>query len=295
MKKENEITAKRLFLFPSTYALLILTIFPICFSLAITFTNYRLLDSNAAEYSFNNWTQLFSDKNFFIVLTNTIKFVFLGAIFQFSFGFLIAHLLNSNIRFKKFFRITYLLPMMMSPVAVSYIVGKMLFSETFGPINDLLSFLGLPLFNWSLSPFKSMFLLIVIDTWQWTPFFILILLAGLQSIPEEIFEAAKIDGASSLKIFYHITFPLLLPISSTVIFIRIIESFKVIDIVRIVTGGGPGNTTESVTLFAYDIGLKGGDISYASTIAYAMLIMVIIFSIIYFAFEKHLKRMSGNE
>ena len=135
-----------------------------------------------------------------------------------------------------------------------------------------------------------------ITTWAiWTPFFILILLAGLQSIPEEIFEAAKIDGASSLKIFYHITFPLLLPISSTVIFIRIIESFKVIDIVRIVTGGGPGNTTESVTLFAYDIGLKGGDISYASTIAYAMLIMVIIFSIIFFAFEKQLKRISGNE
>ena len=95
-----------------------------------------------------------------------------------------------------------MLQMMMSPVAVSYIVGKMLFSETFGPINDFLSFWGLPLFNWSLSPFKSMALLIVIDTWQWTPFFILILLAGLQSIPEELFEAAKIDGASSFQILW---------------------------------------------------------------------------------------------
>tara|TARA_Y100000758_G_C15657974_1_gene277238 strand:- start:73 stop:495 length:423 start_codon:yes stop_codon:yes gene_type:complete len=140
-----------------------------------------------------------------------------------------------------------------------------------------------------------MALLIVIDTWQWTPFFILILLAGLQSIPEELFEAAKIDGASSFQIFSQITFPLLLPISSTVIFVRIIESFKVIDIVRIVTGGGPGNTTESVTLYAYDIGLKGGDISYASTIAYALLIMVIVFSIIYFVLEKHFKKISGNE
>ena len=295
MKKEKDILAKRVFLFPSTYVLLILTLFPICFSLAITFTNYRLLDSNDLEYSFNNWSQLFSDKNFFIVLTNTIKFVFIGVIFQFALGFAIAQLLNSKIKFIKFFRITFLLPMMMSPVAVSYIVGKMLFSETFGPINDLLSFWGLPLFNWSLSPFKSMVLLIVIDTWQWTPFFILILLAGLQSIPEELFEAAKIDGASSFQIFSQITFPLLLPISSTVIFVRIIESFKVIDIVRIVTGGGPGNTTESVTLYAYDIGLKGGDISYASTIAYALLIMVIVFSIIYFVLEKHFKKISGNE
>jgi multiple sugar transport system permease protein len=140
-----------------------------------------------------------------------------------------------------------------------------------------------------------MVLLIVIDTWQWTPFFILILLAGLQSIPEELFESAKIDGASSFQIFSHITFPLLLPISSTVIFVRIIESFKVIDIVRIVTGGGPGNTTESVTLYAYDIGLKGGDIAYASTIAYALLIMVIVFSIIYFVLEKQFKKILGNE
>ena len=86
-----------------------------------------------------------------------------------------------------------------------------------------------------------------------------------------------------------------MPISSTVIFVRIIESFKVIDIVRIVTGGGPGNTTESVTLYAYDIGLKGGDISYASTIAYALLIMVIVFSIIYFVLEKQFKKILGNE
>ena len=292
---EKDILAKRVFLFPSTYLLLILTIFPICFSLAITFTNYRLLGSNDLEYSFNNWSQLFSDKNFFIVLTNTFKFVFIGVIFQFSLGFAIAQLLNSKIKYLKFFRITFLLPMMMSPVAVSYIVGKMLFSETFGPINDLLSFWGLPLFNWSLSPIKSMALLIMIDTWQWTPFFILMLLAGLQSIPEELFEAAKIDGASSFQIFTQITFPLLLPISSTVIFVRIIESFKVIDIVRIVTGGGPGNTTETVSLYAYDIGLKGGDIAYASTIAYALLIMVIIFSIIYFVLEKHFKKISGNE
>tara|TARA_Y100001970_G_scaffold264257_1_gene350682 strand:- start:7591 stop:8478 length:888 start_codon:yes stop_codon:yes gene_type:complete len=294
VQKEYDSRTRRIFLFPSTYLLLVLTLFPICFSLAITFTNYRLLSENSLEFSLNNWVQLFSDKNFRIVLKNTAIFVLLGVIFQFTLGFGIAQLLNSKILFLKFFRITFLLPMMMSPVAVSYIVGKMLFSETFGPINDFLSFLGLPLFNWSLSPIKSMLLLIIIDTWQWTPFFILILLAGLQSIPEELFEAAKIDGASKFRIFCHITFPLLLPISSTVIFIRIIESFKVIDIVRIVTGGGPGNTTETVTLFAYDIGLKGGDISYASTIAYALLFLVIIFSIIYFAVEKQFKIISGN-
>jgi multiple sugar transport system permease protein len=128
-----------------------------------------------------------------------------------------------------------------------------------------------------------MLVLIGIDTWQWTPLFILILLAGLQSIPSELFEAARVDGASSFTIFRYITFPLLLPVSVTAILLRSLEAFKVLDIVRVVTGGGPGNSTESVTLFAYDVGLKGGDIAYASTVAYSFLIVVILYSTLFLA------------
>jgi multiple sugar transport system permease protein len=103
----------------------------------------------------------------------------------------------------------------------------------------------------------------------------------LQSIPPELYEAARVDGASPLQSFRYITFPLLLPLSATALLIRALEAFKVLDIVRVVTGGGPGNSTESVTLFVYDLGLKGGDVAYASTVAYALMIVIIIFSLLF--------------
>ena len=280
---------RRTFLMPATVVILVLTTFPFLFSLGLTFTNMRLMGAgNLDLIGFDNWIRLFSDNNFHIVLRNTVVFVLIGVTIQYTLGFGLALLLNADIVARRFFRISALLPMMMSPVAVSYVIGKMLFSESFGPINDFLTTFGLPTFNWTLSSTKSMAVLIIIDTWQWTPFFILILLAGLQSIPPELYEAARVDGASTFHMLRRITFPLLLPVSITAILIRGLEAFKVLDIVRVVTGGGPGNATESVTLFAYDIGLKGGDIAYASTVAYALLITVILVSLIFLAIARRL-------
>jgi multiple sugar transport system permease protein len=261
-----------------------LTMFPLLFSLGITFTNLRLLASEKLRViGFENWGRLFTDNNFHTVLRNTVVFVLIGVTLQYFLGLGLAILLNQDIRGRRFFRISLLLPMMMSPVAVSYVIGKMLFSESFGPLNDILVRLGLPRFVWTLSATKSMGVLISIDTWQWTPFFILVLLAGLQSIPPELYEAARVDGASPIQLFRYITLPLLLPLSTAAILIRGLEAFKVLDIVRVVTGGGPGNSTESVTLFAYDLGLKGGDVAYASTVAYALMIVVILFCLLFLA------------
>lgn len=272
-----------------------LTMFPLLFSLVLTFTDMRLLGGAGLRFvGFGNWSRLFSDRNFHIVSRNTLVFVLGGVTLQYVLGLGLALLLNENIRARRFFRISFLLPMMMSPVAISYVIGKMIFSESYGPINDILSMLGLPLFVWTLSSAKSMAVLIMIDTWQWTPFFILVLLAGLQSILPELYEAARVDGASPRQMFQYITFPLLMPLSVTAILIRGLEAFKVIDIVRVVTGGGPGNSTESVTLFAYDIGIKGGDISYASTIAYALLITVIVSCLLFLIVGRRITPSTGE-
>lgn len=280
----GSLSARRIFILPATIVVLILTIFPLLFSLGITFTDMRLGRSAGVHFiGLANWGRLFVDNNFHIVLRNTIVFVLAGVTLQYLLGLGLAILLNQELRFRRFFRISLLLPMMMSPVAVSYVIGKMMFSETFGPINDLLFTFGLPQFRWTLDAGRAMLVLVLIDTWQWTPLFILVLLAGLQSIPPELYEAARVDGANAWQIFRKITFPLLLPVSITAILIRALEAFKVLDVVRVVTGGGPGNSTEVVTLFAYDIGLKGGDIAYASTVAYALLITVIIFSLVFLA------------
>jgi multiple sugar transport system permease protein len=268
---------------------LALSIFPLIFSLVITFTNYRLLASEGTRFAgLANWARLFTDTNFHTVLKNTLIFVLFSVTLQYALGLFLAVLLNQQIHFQRFFRISLLLPMMMSPIAISFIVGKMVFSESYGPINDILFRIGLPPFRWSLSPGRSMAVLVAVDVWQWTPFFILVLLAGLQSISPELYEAARVDGASGWQLFRHITLPLLMPLSVTAILIRSLEAFKVLDIVRVVTGGGPGNTTESVTLYAYDVGIKGGDIAYASTVAYAFMIVVIVLSVLFLALGRRL-------
>lgn len=284
--KGNFYTPQWSFLNPSVLFLFIMAIFPLAFSLVITFTDMRLLTETTSFIGLNNWRKLLTDKNVFIVLRNTVVFVGIGCIVQYTIGLIMAILINLDVKGRTFFRIIFLLPMMVAPIAISYVIGKMVFSESFGPINDILFRIGLSPFAWSISSWKSMAVVISIDTWQNVPFFILVLLAGLQSIPDELFEAARVDGATSIEIFFHIIFPLLIPISVTTIIIRALNAFQVIDIIRIVTGGGPGNSTESATLFAYDIGIKGQDIAYGSTIAFALLIVVGLFTILFLAFGR---------
>jgi multiple sugar transport system permease protein len=154
----------------------------------------------------------------------------------------------------------------------------MLFNETQGPLNDVIRHLGGPIIPWLSNAVVALPTLILVDTWEWVPFMIIVLLAGLKSLPPEVYEAASADGASSFQIFTRITFPMILPTSVTVILIRGLEAFKLFDIVAVMTGGGPGNATESVTWYAYLTALTFGRLGYASAIAYCLLILVTIFS-----------------
>lgn len=281
-------TAKWEFITPPILFLVIMALFPLIFSLVITFTDLRLLALETHFIGLENWKRLFTDHNVRTVMGNTLTFVAVGTTIQYAIGLFLAILLNLEVRGGTLFRIVYLLPMMVAPVAISYVVGKMVFSESFGPVNDILFRLGLPSFHWSNSSWKSMAIVIGIDSWVNIPFFILVLLAGLQAIPDELFEAARVDGANSWHIFTHIIFPLLIPVSTTSIILRALNAFQVIDIIRIVTGGGPGNATESATLFAYDIGIKGTDIGFGSTIAYGLLILIAIFTVVFLTLSQRI-------
>ena len=122
--------------------------------------------------------------------------------------------------------------------------------------------------------------LVLVDTWQWTPLVMILLLAGLQGIPPEALEAAAIDGASRWQIFRYVTFPLLLPVTFTAVLIRGLELFKVLDIVVVMTGGGPGDATEVVTLYAYQVAITNFALGYSSALAFVLLICVLIFTTI---------------
>jgi len=209
-------------------------------------------------------------------------------------------LLNQEFRGRSFFRLVFLLPMMLTPVAVGY-VGRMMFDSGISPLaqfqRTIASFftnsLGIPL---QLSiPFLTdkgvaPITIILMDSWQWIPFMILLLLAGMQAIPDEIYEAARVDGANSIRIFFGITFPIMLPISLTAILIRSLEMFKIIDVINVTTGGGPGGSTESLVMYVFDTALSFGNYGYAAAIGIVLLLLVIIFALIFLLISRRITR-----
>lgn len=282
----------RWFLTSATTVVLVLSIFPLVFSLGLTFTNVNLFRRAPVEFvGFDNWARLFSDSALRTTLLNTIFFVVGGVLIQYTIGLLLAVMLNQTFRGRRPLRVLILLPMMVSPIAVGFLIGRMMLGESFGPVNDLLQALGLPGVAWVSTTWMARMTILLVDTWQWVPFMMLLLLAALQNVPEEPLEAAMVDGASEWQTFRYIVFPLLIPASVTAILIRGLEAFKIIDIVRVVTGGGPGRATESVTMYVYNVGSRQGDLSYAAAAAYALMIMVIIFSLLMLLV---LRRVSGR-
>lgn len=281
-RRFTEDRSKHVFILPAVILILLFSIFPLLFSFALSFMSWDLsrLTGGVRFVGLTNFVTLVNDARFWNTARVTLMFVVGGVTLQYIIGLGVAILLNQEIRFRRFFRVVFLMPMMLTPAAVAY-GGRMLFNEGQGPLNDIIKFFGGPQIPWFSSPTLALPSLILLDTWEWTPFVMIVLLAGLQSLPPEVFEAARVDGASDWQSFRHITFPMLAPVSVTVILIRALEAFKLFDISVVMTGGGPGTSTEAVTMYAYQVGLKNGNLGYASAIAYALLIMVIISSTVF--------------
>lgn len=283
------------FLTPTVVFVLLLSIFPLAFSLGMTFTNWNLLLGDAQFSGFANWQRLITDPTFIVTVKNTLSILVPGVILQYVLGLGLALLVLHIRHGKGFFRVVFLIPMMISPVAVGFIIGQMVLSETLGPVAEILKSLGVGHIGWISDPTLAPWTIILADTWQWSSFTFLFMLAGLEAIPQEPLEAAKVDGATRWQIFWEITFPLLMPVTVTVVLIRALELFKLIDLVKVITGGGPGNATQTVTLFVYDTALRRGDVSYGATIGFALLIIITISAMVYLALTRNaVERASGG-
>lgn len=271
----------RAFLLPTVVLLLALTIFPFFYSLWLTFGKVSFIGGLSIQFvGFRNWARLFSDERFWNASSNTLFFVAIAVGLEYVIGLGLAILLSqSRIRGGGFFRVLFLMPMMLAPIAVGY-MGRMMFNPTRGPINHILTHLGLPAVAWLTDTETAIYSIILMDVWQWTPFMFLILFAGLKTIPPDFLEAARVDGASRWQLFRHVIFPLLAPASLAAVLIRVLEAFKIIDTIYIMTGGGPGISTESMTLFGYSLGLTAFDLAYGSTIAFSLFVMVLVISIV---------------
>lgn len=272
---------KHVFIWPAFLVVLLVGIFPLIYSFTISFQSMRLVPPLPSRFvGFDNYASLLANPRFWATVQTTSIIAFVSVSIQYVLGFAVALALHSKIPGERLFRVGFLLPMLMAPIAVS-LVGRMLFHSTVGPINQLFTGFGLPNLPFLTDATWALGAIIAVEVWQWTPFVILMMLAGLQSLPQDVYEAAQLENASSWQQFWGITFPMLLPISAAVVFIRVIESFKIIDTVYVLTGGGPGVSTETLTLFAYQEGFKKFNLGYTSALSFLFLIVITIFGTIY--------------
>jgi multiple sugar transport system permease protein len=256
---------RHLFIWPAALLVLLVTLFPLVYSLSISFQSMRLVPPSPPRFvGLGNYADLLGQARFWQVLGNTATIVFASVALQYVIGFALALALHARVPGERLYRVSFLLPMLMAPVAVA-LIWRMLLHSTLGPVNDLFTFLGFP--N---PPFLTS------SVWAKTAI-------GLQSLPLSIYEAARLEDASPWQQFWSITFPLLLPISAAVVFIRMIEGFKIIDTVFVLTGGGPGISTETLTLYAYQEGLKKFNLGYTSALSFTFLIAVILLGVLYLA------------
>jgi multiple sugar transport system permease protein len=243
-----------LFIAPTMILLLALNIFPLIWTVYLSFTNYRANRPNAQieGVGLRNYVRLLTDADTWIAMQTTATFVFWTILFQMVIGFSLAYLIDRKFRGHAFWTTVILVPMMLSPAVVGNF-WRFLYEPQIGLFAYAVSFLsGIPptdiamLSNIKLAPWA----IVIVDTWMWTPYVMLICLAGLRSIPEYIYEAAEVDRASPWRQFWSITVPMALPFIMLAVLFRGIENFKMFDMVNLLTGGGPGSTTEvaSITL-----------------------------------------------
>jgi multiple sugar transport system permease protein len=312
---------KRFFLSPAVIILLVFSIFPLLWTVGVSVTTCQrsviqseqnafnignvLCLGNQAELSLNNFARIFTDTRLQTAARNTLFYVVFGVTLQYVIGFGLALLLNQDFFGRGFFRLVFLLPMMLTPVAVGY-VGRMMFDSSISPLSQLIrsvatflnSTFGLQLATtvpWLTDKYITPFTMVLMDSWQWIPFMILLLLAGMQGIPDEIYEAARVDGAGPVRIFFSITFPIMLPISLTAILIRSLEMFKIIDVINVTTGGGPGGSTESLVMYVFDTALNFGNYGYAAAIGLVLLVLVVLTATVFLlGFRRIIQRQLGS-
>ncbi|SRR5258706_3653699 len=208
----------------------------------------------------------------------TLVFVFVGVTIEYFLGLGLALLVTQELPGKRFFRVTFLLPMMITPVGVGFLF-RMMMDTTKGPVAPLWRSVGLVNVSWANSGFGARTGVLIGDIWQWTPFMFIILLAALEAMSREQIEAALVDGANRQQLFRYLIVPQILPVSITLVLIRTIEAFKIIDLPNILTGGGPGTATETLTFHAYNL-WRTSDLGESAAVSYILLIVVTFVAIV---------------
>lgn len=269
-------------LLPAIVLLVMLAIYPLIYSLIISFQDIVLVrPGERAFVGLQNYKTVMQDSRFIHAFGRTLYFTILSVGCSFVLGLGIALLLNREIKGKSFVRTCLIIPMVITPVVVGYIFMFML-DPNLGVVNAILKFFGVSLPPLLRDPSTALTTLAMIDVWQWTPFIALVLLAGLESLPHEPFEAAQVEGASGWQIFRYLTVPMLKPTIAIAIFIRLMDAFRAFDVIYVTTKGGPGLASETLPVLAWRVGFSFFYISTSTVMGLIMLFTIMVLSWILF-------------
>ncbi|MGB9181128.1 MAG: sugar ABC transporter permease [Pyrinomonadaceae bacterium] len=274
---KDDRTLPYLLIAPTVAVLFALSIYPLLYAVRVS-----LQTGAGARWTLQNFARLAADRFFLAALGHTIVYAIFALTFEFLIGLCLALLLNSRLRGRSLFRAALLVPMMLPPVVVG-VVWRLMLNPNFGAINGTLKGFGInsTSLTWTASPKLALASVIAVDIWQWTPFIFLILLAGLQTIPQEPYEAALIDGSSAWQTFRHVTLPLLKPAILIALLLRTMDLLRVFDQIFILTEGGPGFATETVSLYIYHTAFRFGDFGYAAAMSFVLLLLTNAVSLLY--------------
>jgi len=272
--------AKYFFLLPGVIWVLLFTMFPLVYSLALSFTNARL-GRGTQWIGLQNYGRIFGDPQVTETF-GTSLFLSLGSVLlTMLLGTFVAWLFNHDLPGVNQLRAIMTMPLFAAPVALGFL-GVTIFNEVNGPVNAVIRALGGPGVNWIVDPWGARFAVLIVDVWQWTPFVFIVALAAMQSVPDELIEAARLDTGSGWAIFRNITFPLIAPALGTVLLLRLVETFKILDVPVSLTQGGPGIATRTYAFQVYQYGLREFQLGYASSMAYLLVVVAAIIAGIYF-------------
>lgn len=262
-----------IFLVPSVTVLAVILFYPLGYSLGLSFYNYYLPVPRTTFVGLDNFRFILGDDAFWEALGVTARFTGAAVTIEVVVGIAVALLLDSRIPCRRFVNTVVLLPMAITP-AVAGLLMRWMFESNWGPVNYFLGLVGVRGPGWTGDPVWALWSIVLADVWQNTPFVILVVYAGLQSVPVEPLEAARVDGASRAQTLAHVVFPFLRPLVLFVLIIRSMDVFRIFDQVFVMTGGGPGTTTQTITFYNYVMAFRQLRMGRASALGVITLLIL---------------------
>ncbi len=284
--KQREAMVGYLFILPTYIGFIVFILYPLIESMRISFLEFSIL-RESTYIGLDNYAQLLSDTRLRTVYINTIVFTLFAVFFNAGVGLLLAVMLNRRLPtlMRNLYRSVFFFPVLIAHTYIA-VIWRFLYHQETGVINYYLGFLGIDTIPWLSNAQWAMAAIIIMDVWKNTGFAMLVFLAGLQSISQEYYEAAQLDGANERQLFFRITIPLLSPTIFFILVIFMIGALQVFDTIIVLTEGGPGDATRSVVLYIYELAFRRFDMGYAAAVSMTLFVIILLLTIAQFIISR---------